>query len=184
MITLTEKEIGEALAKIEDGLRKYCWLQANIEKCDVSTDHGFQTRFNDFYKVRRSAPWRQEYYKLMQASKGNGITFPEALHELREQTGRLEASFASKLVATLDATKPVIDKFVLSNFALCLPYYYMSDRERRTIELYERLCSKYAAMMGSLVKDMICDQFRQRYPWAEITDLKKIDLVLWKMRAG
>jgi len=104
MITLTEEESGEALDKIEDGLRKYCWLQANIEKCDVSTDYGFQIRFNDFYKVRRDAQWRHQYYKLMQASNGNGITFAKALLELRDQTGRLEASFASKLVATVDAT--------------------------------------------------------------------------------
>lgn len=169
---------------IEDGLRKYCWLQANVEECDVSTDYVFQTRFNDFYKVRRAAQWRHRYYKLMQASKGNGITFATALYELRDQTGRLEASFASKLVATLDATKPVIDRFVLNNFGLHLPDYSMSNREARTIDLYEKLCSSYAAMMGSPVRDMICDQFRERYPWADITDLKKIDLVLWQMRGG
>ena len=64
----------------------------------------------------------------MQVSKAQCINFPEALRALRERTGRLEASFASKLVATLDPNKPVIDKFVLSNFNLRLPYHGAANR--------------------------------------------------------
>ena len=182
MIKLTEKEIDEGLAKIRYGLRKYCWIQANLQKCDVSKDHDFQTRFNDFYKVRRDARWRGRYYELMQKAKGDGITFAKAVRALRDQTGRIEASFASKLVATLDPAKPVIDKFVLGNFGLRLPYHNASNREPKAVEVYKQLCKEYEALMSSSIGHMICDKFRNRYPWAEITDLKKIDLVLWQIR--
>lgn len=38
---LTEKQIDKALGKVCDGLCKYCWIQANFQKCDVSKDQIF-----------------------------------------------------------------------------------------------------------------------------------------------
>ena len=182
MIVLTENEVYEALPKVLEGLRKYCWLQDNFRRCDVSKDRGFQRKYNDFYKVRRDADWRRHYYELMEKAKIQEIPFPEALRALRERTGRIEASFASKLVATRDPNKPVVDKFVLKNFGLRLPYHYAANRESRTIEVYEELCRRYAHLMGRSVARMICENFARMYPWAKITDLKKIDLVLWQTR--
>ncbi len=118
----------------------------------------------------------------MQKAKEKGITFPQALGALRDATGRIEASFASKLVATLHPTMPVIDKFVLGNFGLCLPYYNSSNRETKTIEVYDRLCKDYDVLTGSSQGLMIREKFSLRFPWAEITDIKKIDLVLWQIR--
>ncbi|MBI3681041.1 MAG: hypothetical protein HY235_11675 [Acidobacteria bacterium] len=182
MLTLTENDVGEALGKIEPGLLKYCWIQANLHSRDVSTDDDFQRRFNDFYKVRRDAPWRGEYYRIMQAKKGQGIAFAEALQALRDRTGRLEASFASKLVATIDPTKPIIDKFVLRNFSLRLPYHQASNRELKVTGVYNQLCSNYEVLMGSSIGRLIREEFLHRYRWADISDLKKIDLVLWQIR--
>jgi len=183
MIKLTEVDIDQALQKIERGLRQYCWIQANFQRCDVSKDLEFQTQFNSFYKVkRRSQEWRDHYYALMQSGKGQGITFPEALGALKDRDGRIEASFASKLVATLNPAKPVIDQFVLRNFDLRLPYYYVSNREAKTTELYNLLCMKYEVLISSQTGRLILAKFHRRYPWAEITDLKRIDLVLWQIR--
>jgi hypothetical protein len=61
------------------------------------------------------------FFALLESSKLNGIGFPEALREIHHRCGMVEASFASKLVATLDPSKPVIDKFVLEYFAMRLP---------------------------------------------------------------
>lgn len=97
-------------------------------------------------------------------------------------TGRIEASFASKLVATLDPSKPVIDKFVLGNFELRLPTRTVANREERTIELYQQLCLKYCGFMKGPVGTMIRKMFDEKYPNANITHLKKIDLVLWQIR--
>jgi hypothetical protein len=70
----------------------------------------------------------------MESAKVTGIEFPEALREISRRTGRIEASFSSKLVATLSPTKPVIDRFVLENFELKLPRWGLHDRESRIIE--------------------------------------------------
>ena len=180
---LTGPEIEVAVGRIGVGLRKYLWLQAEVGRRDVSRDATFQTRFNGFYRVRRDAEWRGKFYRLMEDAKVSGVEFAEALRALHSATGRYEASFASKLVATLDPGRPVIDRFVLENFGLRLPYPYQADRERRILEVYAELCARYEALLASEVGRLICERVESPYPGAGISDLKKVDLVLWQHRA-
>lgn len=178
----SEADIQKALGNLADGMRRYQWLQANVHRSDVATNREFQKKFNGFYRVRRGAEWQASFFELMEAAKRTGIQFTDALRSINTTTGRIEASFASKLVATLDPSKPVIDKFVLQQFALQLPMYGVANRVERTIVLYHQLCDKYALFMNSPVGSQIRTMFDERYPGANITDLKKIDLVLWQIR--
>ena|ERR1700687_1246547 len=179
----TLDEIQIALTRLKTALDRYIWLQHRVRLCDVSTNEEFQRCFGGFYRVRRDSHWRSLYFGLLESSKVNGIDFPEALKEISSRTGRLEASFASKLVATLDSSKPVIDKFVLKHFELRLPRWGLSDREVKTIDLYDDLCDKYIAFIQSSTGKMIRELFDSRYPRSEVSELKKIDLVLWQIRS-
>ncbi len=73
-------------------------------------------RFNAYYGVRRNAEWRAHFYKRFQAAKASSLTafelFPDVLAGLGADTGRVEASFASKLVSTLRPDSPIIDSVV------------------------------------------------------------------------
>ena len=115
MDNLTNKQVQLALSRIERGLTTYLWLQRQVRACDVSKNEEFQRRYSGFYRVRRDFKWRLGYFSLLESSKLKGIEFPEALGEINRHCRRIEASFASKLVATLDPSKPVIDKFVLED---------------------------------------------------------------------
>lgn len=179
---LTEKDIVAAVGRIGVGLKKYMWLQAEVGRRDVSRDATFQRRFNGFYRVRRDADWREKYFRLMEESKVSGAQFAQVLGALHATTGRYEASFASKLVATLDPTQPVIDRFVLENFGLRLPYPYQKDRESRILQVHTDLAAKYEALLGSDVGRSICKKVEERYPGTGISDLKKVDLVLRQHR--
>lgn len=183
MAILSVADVDGALPRIEAGLRKYCWIQDNFLQCDVSRDRTFQKRFNGFYKVRRNAEWQRHYYQLMDAAKQHPQTYAETLHALRQATGSMEPSFASKLVATLDPEKPIVDKYVLSNFGLRLPYHNAVGREYQTVQVYAELCRRYEALMGTPIAGVIYRRFAEAYPWAHISDLKKIDLVLWQTRS-
>jgi hypothetical protein len=132
--------------------------------------------------VRRSFEWQREFFALMEKSKGGDVAFSEALRTIHRSTGRIEASFTSKLVATLDASKPVLDKFVLGHFRLRLPAWSLADREDATIEVYDRLRLEYDRLTASPEGLKIRDMFDEMYPDAQITDIKKIDLVLWQIR--
>lgn len=184
MCDVTEEQVQIALSGLQPSLTKYLWLQRQVRLCDdISTNGEFQRRFIGFYRVRRNSGWCSEFFKLMGASKSKGIDFPEALREINCRCGKIEASFASKLVATLDPSKPVIDKFVLSHFAMRLPRWGSTSREEKTIKLYCELCGKYADLLQSPTGKLILGLFDLRYPNSEVTELKKVDLVLWQVRA-
>jgi hypothetical protein len=182
MRALTPDEIQTALIRLEAGLDRYLWLQDHLRLCDINTNQEFQRCFSGFYRVRRDSQWRFVYFALLESAKAKGIDFPEALREINCRTGRIEASFASKLVATLDPSKPVIDKFVLQYFELRLPRWGLSDREAKTIEVYCELCDRYRTFIQSPTGKMIRKLFDSRYPSADLNELKKVDLVLWQIR--
>lgn len=183
MRDLTALEIQAALDRLEHGLALYLSLQRHVHSCDVSINEEFQRRFNGFYRVRRGSQWRSTYFRLLESSKAKGIEFPEALKEINRCTGRVEASFASKLVATLDPSKPVIDKFVLKHFELRLPHSGLVDREFKTICLYRELCDRYQVFLQSPTGGRIRKLFDERYTGLEVSELKKLDLVLWQVRS-
>ena len=178
-----EAGIDVALSRLGDGLAQYRWIQENVRLCDVSSSQEFQTRFNAFYRVRRNSDWRSHFYALLENAKADGIPFAQALRLLQRLTNRLEASFASKLVATCDPSKPIIDSIVLSHFGLKLPHWNQKGREAKAIMVYNDLCERYANVLDSSIGLLITRRFDHHFPGTSLTALKKIDLVLWQIRA-
>ncbi len=175
--------VDKALAKLQKPIAVYCSIQRDFRLYDISKRRSFQKQFNSYYRVRRSTKWQRHFYTLMQQAKKSRPSFAASLRALRAKTGRLEASFVSKLVATVNPNAPVIDQYVLKNFGLKLPYYGKNNREEAITEVYEDLRKKYKQLMK---KDgqKICGSFVKAYPDQanEISDLKKVDLVLWQLR--
>ena len=182
MLKITEKEIDRALPEVEEGLAKYQWLQENLYNTDVSTDRAYQRRFNHFYRVRRSPEWQLVFFELLEETKSNPISFSEALEALQNTTGRLEASFGSKLVATVDPELPIIDHFVLKNCGLRLPYSGTKDRMLKIVAVYKALSEQLTEILSGDCGDYLVSRFSSEYPDARVTKIKMLDLVLWKMR--
>ncbi len=182
MTPLTERELGCALDRVAPFLEKYLWIMQHVRRCDVSSDREFQRRYNGFYRVRQSPAWQAPYYRLMQRAKAEPMDFATVLQALHDEVGRIEGSFASKLVATLDASLPVLDQFVLRHFGIRRPAAHEDDRLAKTVALYAALRERYAVFIPSDEGRLICDAFRRHYPHAELTDVKRVDLVLWQHR--
>jgi hypothetical protein len=183
MIALDTTDIDAALALVGDGLRQYEWLQARVNgPIGFERDPDFRRRFNGFYRVRRNQAWQDAFYGLMGRAKQDGLEFPQALQALHAATGRYEASFASKLVATFDTSKPVIDAFVLRNVGLRLPRPTVADRSARIYDVYCDLISAFSAFLDTEQGRYLVSAFKRLYPRADIATVKMLDLVLWKTR--
>lgn len=183
MIQLDQTAINQALPLVSVGLQKYCWLQAAIAWTDVANDGEFQTRFNGFYRVRRNAAWRFEFYKLLQEAKSEPRPFAEVLCALYATTGKVEASFASKLAATVDPGKPVVDSFVLRNLGLRLPRYGAANtRIVRIVDLHDRLREIFSDYLSTDMGRYLMARFQESYPKSQLTGVKMLDLVLWQTR--
>lgn len=173
-----------ALEKIEVGLRKYIDIMDMLHKVDVSKDMGFQRRYNGFYKLRQRKPeFYKGYYEFMESNKKKDICFNETLRILYNEFGRIEISFSSKLVATINPRSPVWDEFVLKNLNLKKPNYGSPEtRINKAIEIYSKIQQWYSKFLITTEAKQWIELFDSRYPNTNITDVKKIDLILWQMR--
>lgn len=182
VIRLDEATIDQALPLVSVGLDKYCRLQAALAVTDAR-DRGFQIQFNGFYKVRRNAAWQSVYYELLQREKSGPQPFSGVLRALHAGTRMVEASFASKLSASVDPNKPVIDSFVLKNLGLRLPRFgEVEARLSRIIELYDQIERIYACFLDTDIGRYLTTRFAELYPEQRVTRVKMLDLVLWQTR--
>jgi hypothetical protein len=182
-IQLDRRSIDQALPRVSPGLQKYTWLQAELHGRDVSSDREYQIRFNGFYRVRRNITWQGAFFKILERGKTRGSSFEDVLRMLHADTSRVEASFASKLTATIDPSKPVIDSIVLRNLGLRLPSG--QDTSRRLmgiIDLHCRLERHFSSYLNTENGRYLLTRFRDVYPEAQLTEVKMLDLVLWQTR--
>ena len=184
MIRLGKKDIDSLLPKVEKGLEQYCLLQQKLNKCQVNRNSDFQKEFTRFYRVRRNQEWRDHYFDLLESMKKKPLNFEKALQEIYQQTGRHEASFASKLIATINPDTPVIDSIVLKNVGLKLPYYGAKNRLRKIVEIHSNLKTYFRDFSKKENGKYLIKRFQKTYPRANITDIKMIDLVLWQKRVN
>jgi len=188
MLNITEPQVIRALPKIEKPLKKYLWLQERMGQLrNPELDEEFCRAFSGFYRVRaRNTTWRRAYFSLLGEMRSSRSDFRTCLTRLHAATGRIEASFASKLLATLDPTLPVLDSVVLGHLGLRLPAWKKNnDRVEGAIAIYEELTNTIGAYLSSASGKRVVAAFRQYsddFRNAIVTDMKIVDLVLWQTR--
>lgn len=168
------------LDRVKIGIEKYNWLMKRVHEVDISADAEFQKFFNGFYRMRqRPASFYQSYYVYLESNKTNHeLTFEDVVTHLYKETGAIHASFGSKLLATVNPDMPIWDKFVLQNLGLRAPYVYEKDRLQKIIYLYQKICSWYQSEEAQ--KKL--ETFNELFPDTDISDVKKIDFILWATR--
>ena len=175
-------DVAAALPRIAPGLAKYQHIQARLHTTDVRTDRDFQRSFNGFYRVRQGQDWQTVFYALLEEEKARPRGFDTVLRALHAATGRHEASFASKLVASVNPDLPVLDAFVLKNVGLRMPSRSHRDRLGELGKVYAQVEDWYALALESAAGKAALAAFDTAYPDSGATPLKKLDLVLWQIR--
>ena len=139
------KILEEALSR-SFGLPRYIEIMAgNPNKSE------FQRMFNGYYKVRRNENWQKEYYAIFTEAKKNpeNYTFERILRKLHEKTRMIEASFSSKMLATIDPSKPIWDQYVLKNLGLQLKGKDAESKLKNAIDLYSKIEDWYNSYLNS-----------------------------------
>ena len=139
------KILEEALSR-SLGLPRYIEIMAgNPDKSE------FQRMFNGYYKVRRNENWQKEYYAIFTEDKKNpeNYTFERILRKLHEKTRMIEASFSSKMLATIDPSKPIWDQYVLKNLGLQLKGKDAESKLKNAIDLYSKIEDWYNSYLNS-----------------------------------
>ena len=161
-VTERQEAAFAGLASRRSDLTRYAHSIADLHATNVATDADYQRRFNALYGVRRNAQWRDVYFTLLEARKlQSDVRFLSVLTAIRDATGRVEASFASKLVATIDPTRAIYDSIVRRN--LGLPQRSIGSTSR-----IDALCRDYDVIQMALEQSIaIIGVLTQRIglPW-------------------
>jgi hypothetical protein len=167
----------------------YRQLRREILGTDLRADHSehVRRRFNAYYGVRRNEDWRKMFYTQFERAKTSSATAPDlfriVLETLHRSTGRLEGSFASKLVATLRPEYPIIDSVVRGWLSHDLDSPRFGGGVASTVDYYGWLSD----VMLSLSATNEAKAWRRRFlaafptPPGEppVSAIKQLDFLIW-----
>ncbi len=163
-------------------LHRYVKIMERLQnKSSIANDKDFQKLFNSFYVVRRNDTWRKYYYELFQNCReqhDNCVTFEYILQNLHTHTGQVEASFASKMLASINPEMPLWDRRVLHYFKKYdLEGSNAQERMHCAIKTHDIIIEKYHDQeQQNFIK--IFDNYFPSYPH-KISNVKKIDCIIW-----
>lgn len=175
------KAIASSLARAW-GLPRYARIIHRLGSVDVSTDAAYQRDFNRYFRVRRNAEWQRVFYAELERLKATGAEFEPVLNRLYEETGLVEASFASKLVAVIDPSRPILDSKVLAYLGLRIGGSSPGRRLSAAVQAYDRIVEWHEAYLTrpEAVENIeLFDSLLPDYTW--VSDTKKIDFLLWSI---
>ena len=183
---LDEQRVNEILAKpaVKQGLDKYQYLMDRLRKTNVATDKEFQAVFREFYQMRRfySDDFARRYFQFMEDLKNaHRITFAMAMERIKHIQGTYEISFSSKMVHTIDPRHPIWDSVVAGgHFKMRAPALSSKNREQECCDRYNEYAHKFNAYMASQEGQNLIRLFDEAFPGSVISDVKKIDFILWQ----
>ncbi len=177
---INKKHITQKICEQAFGLNKYIEIMQQLHHTDVSKNKKFQTLFNGYYGVRRNEKWRKHFYHIFQDSKtmqNDKLTFQFILEQLYNDVGQVEASFASKILASVKSEMPLWDRRVLNFLNLKLKGKNTEEKRSNAIHLYDTIIEKYQT---DELKNFV-NLFNELFPSYTdiISDIKKIDCFTW-----
>lgn len=170
---------------LEKGLNAYLSIKRLCRETDVSCDRDFWRIYRAFYRMRRNDEFAEKYFAILQKYKNESETsFEKVFYEIYSVTDRCEVSFASKLLNLLDGRAPIWDSVLATKvFGYKLPYTYVKNRDVLCVRQYESYKAAFLDYVSSPEGKMLIDLFTSRFPDADISEVKKVDFILWKSAA-
>lgn len=185
LLLTKQQTVLDNLERRRKDLERYRFLMAAVGTRDVSSCGEFQRVFNGLYMVRRNSVWRASFYGLLEAYKSTPATYDQVLGDIHRATGRVEASFASKLLATLDPAQPIYDSIVRQQLGLPLRRESLGARIVLLCEDFASIQQTYQATMEGAGFAQLRTGFDERFPeYAGFSDTKKLDFMIWQSLAA
>ena len=168
----------DKLSRLEKGLDKY----ADIMRKPINpSSKEFQRAFSSFYRVRRNEEWKGKFFDFfVTVARKRQYTFEQILNELSKRTHRVEASFCSKMLATINPEKPIWDRLVCEFiFGHGITLTGTPDKKiDKAVELYGKIEKWYAENIPQAT-DLLRKFDQQFSAHSTITPTKKIDFLIW-----
>ena len=182
----SDNEVKKAISdeRIRIGLRKYKEIMDFFLEVNASENIDFQKKYKGFYRMRfLENDFIDIYFSFLEEHKTINIkpTFHNTLEYFFKKFNRVECSFISKLLATLDQNLPIWDSNVLRILSIKKP---LKDKLNESVVIYNNLVEWNNDFISSEEGCKWVKFFNEEYTNSNITPIKKIDLILWKLGSG
>ncbi len=171
---------------IEKGVQSYLRIMQLVKTSNVQINEEFQRIFNGFYRIRqRKKEFYGALYDYLEHNKNNKeISFEQTLAFFYQKFQRFEPSFSSKIVATINPNFPVWDSKVLEKLNITAPSFNLDGavRFKRIVKTYDDIVNWYSEFLNTEEAKNMIKTFDEKIGTLNITDIKKVDLILWQTR--
>lgn len=157
----------------------------NLFRSENECSDYFIRIYSGFYRLRRNDLFRNKYFELLDSLRDKEVEYEEIVRAIYDFSGRVEASFSSKLLATVNDRKPIWDVYVLKNLNVHIPKHYRGERKLNAyLSAYQEIEKWYEISMLSPEGNRMVEFFNERFPEYKnsISNEKKVDFVLWSIR--
>lgn len=176
-------KVRAALLEMEPRIINYFEIMRTFHTTNVKEDTKFRTLFNGFYRIMKKKPeFYNLFYSYLEQHKSKELKYEDVLQYFYKEFGRIEKSFSSKLLATVNPNMPVWDTIVLSRLGMIAPAAKVPNRFERTVEMYYDIVEWYKIYLTTDNAKEAIQIFDDVFPCNSVTNIKKIDLVLWSIR--
>lgn len=178
--------------KLQEGIYNLCGFYKYEKTLNLSNIQSkiYQKNYVSFYRLRRDRDWIKEYFNILdnyykKHQKGQKYCFRDILQDLynvpsKSKKGKyqpkIEMSFASKLLHTIDPNFPIWDSQVRKKLGINDSIKTIDDGDKA----YKKLCACYASMKNDPQFKTLVSNFDSLFPkFSGVTETKKIDFYLW-----
>ena len=177
------------LSSIRLSLQKYEEIVSLFRKTNIAEDDKFQRLFNSFY-ITGPLPktWHINFYGYFESVKDNEPTFEKAIQDLYDINGqtRVDASFCSKLIATINPDKPIIDQYVMWQMGYNTRTADSLKGQKKIeyyVDAYSEIEKQYKEHIDDVAVKTAIAEFDSTYPsYKWLSPIKKLDFILWSNR--
>jgi hypothetical protein len=167
----------------EGHVTDYEWLLEHIE---LAGQGGYQRRFRHYWRMNAARLGRgfyEVYFAKLAEARAREIELGQLMRDLRVPAkGRLQCSFATKLLHCVNPELPIYDSLVAGFYgfeptANGLP----EEKLRRLLTFYAFLKSEQVRVLeGGLLRPAM-EAFRERFRPVRFTEQKVVDSLIWGM---
>ena len=165
-------------------LATYCWLQDNLHKRNVAVDTEYRKKFSGYYRMRFvSQEYRDQFFELFEEIKSESSpSFRVVSQKLFQVDGKHEFSFITKMLHTIEPSRPIYDNQV--DIALEIHRYYQPNFEeklRQDEHILAQISAAYRELASSPGMIELLAEFDKIIPGHTMSAEKKIDFILWAL---
>ena len=165
-------------------LATYCWLQDNLHKRNVAVDTEYRKKFSGYYRMRFvSQEYRDQFFELFEEIKSESSpSFRVVSQKLFQVDGKHEFSFITKMLHTIEPSRPIYDSQV--DIALGIHRYYQPNFEeklRQDEHILAQISAAYRELASSPGMIELLAEFDKIIPGHTMSAEKKIDFILWAL---